>query len=185
MIKLMSNSESNIIQLRFRQSGLSAENRNKLDRFVQSYGSELRRYLQRTLSKQEDIEDVFQETFCRVLEDERADSLENPAAFLQRTARNIVIDRYRRNRLQLESATKGLGEIGDYPQEDTFLDFGEMSSAYLEALAELPERCRQVFLMCRHDGLSNAEIAKNLGISMRMVQKHLVKALAHFHNRLR
>lgn len=181
----MSSPESNIIPLRFRQGDLSPEDRESLARFIESHGGDLRRYLQRTLSRQEDVEDVFQETFCRVLEDKRAETLENPGAFLHRTARNIVIDRYRKQKLQLDSLSKGLGEIGDYPQEDTFLEFGEMSSAYQEALAELPERCRQVFLLCRYDGLTNAEVAQLLGISMRMVQKHLVRALTHFHSRLR
>ena len=181
----MPGSESNIIPLRLRQGDLTPEKRERLSHFVELYGTDLRRYLRRALSNKDDIEDIYQETFCRVLEDNRAEVLENPGGFLQRIARNIIIDRYRKQKRQSDSQSKGLGEIGEYPQEDTFLDFGEMTSAYQEALAELPERRRQVFLMCRYDGLSNVEIAKSLGISVRMVQKHLVKALAHFHGRLR
>ena len=42
----------------------------------------------------------------------------------------------------------------------------------------MPERRREIFNMSRHQRLSNAEIAKKLGISVRTVEKHIENALS-------
>ena len=44
-------------------------------------------------------------------------------------------------------------------------------------LSELPERCREVFMLCKLDGYSYSETAERLGISVSTVEKHMVKAL--------
>src|SRR5690606_25819872 len=107
------------------------------------------------------------------LEDGRLLEVENPGAYLFTTARHIVIDRFRRERSlsaehrsdQQAAADEGAGLLAS----------GEMEVAYEKALSELPARCREVFLLRRHDGLTNSEVAVELGISVRMVQKHMVR----------
>jgi RNA polymerase sigma-70 factor (ECF subfamily) len=47
------------------------------------------------------------------------------------------------------------------------------------ALRQLPERTRDVFMLRRFEGLKHAEIARLYGISVRAVEKHFAKALAH------
>ena len=44
---------------------------------------------------------------------------------------------------------------------------------YCEAIATLPEKCRRVFLLRKVYGLKQREIAESLGISVRMVEKHM------------
>lgn len=45
------------------------------------------------------------------------------------------------------------------------------------AVAALPPKCRTVFLLSRVEGLSNAQVAQRCGISVKMVEKHLAKAI--------
>jgi RNA polymerase sigma-70 factor (ECF subfamily) len=45
------------------------------------------------------------------------------------------------------------------------------------AVVALPPKCRTVFLLSRIEGLSNAEVAQRCGISVKMVEKHLAKAI--------
>lgn len=53
-----------------------------------------------------------------------------------------------------------------------------------EALAELPEKCRAVFVMSRIHGYTHARIAAELGVSQSMVEKYVVRALIHCQARL-
>ncbi len=148
------------------------------------YRQGLRRYLQRLAKSGDDVDDIVQETFFRALQGDRLANVSNPGAFLFKTAHNLYIDRYRKQKLEQGFAQQETGFTSSVP-EDVEMHYSEMVLAYQHALAELPERCRQVFLLRRYDGLSNSEIAETLNISMRMVQKHLVKALEHFQRRLR
>ena len=48
----------------------------------------------------------------------------------------------------------------------------------------LPSRCREVFLMSKRDGLSNVEIAAELGISVKTVENQMTKAFARLRSAL-
>lgn len=52
------------------------------------------------------------------------------------------------------------------------------------ALAELPPRRREAFVLHKFDGLSQVEVAERMGISLSMVEKHIASALLHCKRRL-
>jgi RNA polymerase sigma-70 factor, ECF subfamily len=60
---------------------------------------------------------------------------------------------------------------------DDALDEAELEAAYQRAVATLPDRCRQVFLLQRQQQLTYAEVATALGISVKTVEIHMGKAL--------
>ncbi|WP_316797918.1 sigma-70 family RNA polymerase sigma factor [Pedobacter frigidisoli] len=55
----------------------------------------------------------------------------------------------------------------------------EFNSAIASSLESLPNRCREIYLMSRHENLSIAEIALKLEISKRTVENQLTAALKH------
>jgi len=55
----------------------------------------------------------------------------------------------------------------------------ELDGKLEEALAQLPPKCLQVFMLSRKEGLKNKEIAHQLAISEKAVEKHISKALHH------
>ena len=57
------------------------------------------------------------------------------------------------------------------------IDTSERDAALWEAIARLPEKCREVFLASKRDGLSHAEIAEEFGISVKTVENHMTRAL--------
>ena len=181
----MSITDSNVIPLRSESIELKNEERETLHQLVNIYADSLKRNLQRFLCPEEDIQDAIQETFYRIIQSGDVNRIQNPSAFLYKMARNILIDRYRKGRLKKNVNEQQRPGSGTASKANTLLDYGEMTVAYEQALSELPEKCRRVFLMRRYDGLTNSEIADILGISMRMVQKYMVRALTHFNKRLR
>lgn len=56
--------------------------------------------------------------------------------------------------------------------------------ALKQALSELPERTQEIFRLNRIEGMTHAEVARQLDISDSSVQKHLSKALAYVMQRL-
>lgn len=58
------------------------------------------------------------------------------------------------------------------------IDTSERDAALWRAIDELPERCREVFLMSKRDGMSNTAIAEELDISIKTVENQITKAFA-------
>ena len=65
------------------------------------------------------------------------------------------------------------------------LDHGQRLEMLQRALAELPPRCRESFLLRKIEGLSHPEIAEHLGISKALVEKHIVNAMKHCRLRIK
>ncbi|SMC46762.1 RNA polymerase sigma-70 factor [Pedobacter africanus] len=61
--------------------------------------------------------------------------------------------------------------------DDTSLEVKELIEFIKDFTADLPERCREVFELSRHENLNNKEIALKLGISEKTVENHLTVAL--------
>ena len=62
--------------------------------------------------------------------------------------------------------------------------YKELEAQIPIVLGSLPERSREVFLLSRREGLKNREIAEQLGISIKAVEKQISKALFGLKNYL-
>lgn len=140
------------------------------------------RFLTRMLRCEEAASEVAQEAYVRMLRYAQSTPLTHPRAYLFQVAANLARTRLRRehhNTRSLQEASL-LEEI-ECPGENT--ERAAIAKQGLErlsqAVANLPPRCREVFLMNRMDGLSYQQIAERLGISLNMVEKHIIKALLH------
>lgn len=147
----------------------------------------LRRLVRRLVGSETVAEDVFQDAFLNLLGAAPDAGIHQPRSYLTRTVRNLAIDHLRRKKLQ-ERYFVSLDVAQSVPSETPD---AEQSAAYRlaverlgEAIDELPPKCRQVFVLHKFDGLSYREIAKKLGISASMVEKHMIKAIAHCRDHL-
>lgn len=129
--------------------------------------------------------DLAQDTFVRLLDSRDALlGLREPRAFLTVTARRLLIDRGRRQRIEqaflaeMAVLAQTAGFAPSPEQIHAAVESLELIGAALEGLATKP---RQAFLLHHLDGLGHDEIAANLGVSARMVRKYLVQALLHCH----
>ena len=126
-----------------------------------------------------EVDEVFEETWLRVIDklpqyrDEGRFS-----AWLFRMARNIFIDRWRRNRLLTavdpEEFPETIAPPGSSPTRE--LDLNELSSVIGAAVSRLPEEQREVFLLRQQD-LAFEEIAEVQGCSINTVLSRMQYAL--------
>ncbi|NMZ72715.1 MULTISPECIES: sigma-70 family RNA polymerase sigma factor [Pseudomonas] len=151
------------------------------------YYKELVLYLNRSLGDRQAAADVTQEAFLRLLDRKGDEHIEQPRAFLYRTAVNLSIDLHRRGRVRRTEELETLDREGCLdercPQEEASRQ--QQLQLLQRALGELPENCRRAFLLRKVEGCSHVEIAETMGISRDMVEKHIVNAMKHCRLRLR
>lgn len=98
-------------------------------------------------------------------------------AFMYRCVRNECISFLRR-----QERFVGIEEVPEV--EDTDIDTSERDARIWRAIDELPDRCRDVFLLSKCDGLSNEEIAAELDISVKTVKNQMTKAFSRLRTAL-
>jgi len=151
-----------------------------LVRLASRHGAQLRAYLSRFSENDADIDDWVQEALLRVFAASHNDTLDDPRAYLFRTARNVALTRIAHRKIKrlsrVEIAQMERQRVEAAPLHRLLqrrLDYDEL----MAAIASLPERCREVFVLCKIEGFSHREIAEKLEISVSTVEKHLVKGL--------
>lgn len=152
-----------------------------------SYYDELLRFMTAKLGCRDQAADVVQDTYVRVLSLENPQTINNPRAFLYRTAMNLTVDLFRK-RQSREARSVAFDVVeqmpSSVPDQETIVESKQRIAFLRQAIAELPPKCRRVFLLHKYLDRSHAEIAAELGISKNMVEKHVIKAMAHCRKRL-
>ncbi|RAU20317.1 RNA polymerase subunit sigma-70 [Paramagnetospirillum kuznetsovii] len=126
-----------------------------------------------------DAEDVLHEAFIRFLNAYADRTIANPLALLARIAMNIIRDSarsegFRRRQMGGQTAPICAGPPPHSPE--TLCSDRQGLQQVQDAINRLPPRCREVFLLHRLDGMPHAEVARTLGISRSMVEKHMARA---------
>lgn len=147
-----------------------------------SYWHDLCRYIRRNFGPgPPDPEEVAQITFERLVSIGDTESISNPPAFLRRIARNVAFDAYRHRR-RTEALDSNM-QVFDYdisePSPEDVISSRQELDNLAEAIKALSPKQRVAFMLKRIDGLSNMEIARQMGISESYVRA-LVDA-AHRH----
>ncbi len=149
---------------------------------LDTYRAALRAFVARRVDDAAEVEDLVQEACARLVASARERTVDEPRAYLFRIAANLIADRHRRA-LPVVSLDHEIHPPVRPAQEDR-RRVADLQAALEAALDELSPRCREVFVMRRFDERGTGEIARELGISPRMVQKHLTHAVAHLYDRL-
>jgi RNA polymerase sigma-70 factor (ECF subfamily) len=149
-----------------------------------SHYEKLKNFLGRRVGCRHEASDLAQETYLRAFRWEQHTRIEHGESVLFRIARNLLIDRARRRIRHPENLS-----LDDTPESSVCTvacparsaDASDRLRLVRAAIAGLPPRCREVFILSRFGGLSYADIANRLGLSPSTVEKHMIKALAACH----
>ena len=155
--------------------------RDALSALLDRYWASLVGYAAGITGDRDVAQDVAQETFVQIWV-KRLDweSTGTPRAYLFRIARNLALNA-RRDRALRQSRHEGaadelLGLSPPTPADD--LEADSLLREIQAAIAELPERRREAFLLARFPGLTHREIAETMGISLQTVSNQMSAALA-------
>jgi RNA polymerase sigma factor (sigma-70 family) len=148
---------------------------------VLAHERDLRAFLARSLPHQDDVSDVVQETYARLLalSPARRGAVRTWRAFLFATARNVAMDHLRRREIvSLDalpeiSAADVVLRAGEERRPDELVNLTQERLLLARVIASLPEKCRQALILRKIHGLSQKEIALRMGIAEHTVEKHL------------
>lgn len=151
----------------------------KLTNLYRDNARRLERMIGRVLGSGADASDLTHDAFLRVFAAELGGRTELSTALLTITARRLALNELR-NRTR--RATDGVGDIeslsvlsDDDPVGQS--EHTQLLAALENAMAAMPPQCRQVFRMRKVEGMSHADIATDLCISPKTVERHVTKAI--------
>lgn len=149
----------------------------------------VRAWLRRNVSSltPEDIDDLIQEGYARLWECDLS-RIANARAYFHATVRNVLLEHARRARIV---PMERLGEIdalrmvSGEPGPERQVGARQELERVWQAISKLPQQCRRAFRLQNFEDRSRREIASEMGISERTVEKHLAKALLRVADALR
>lgn len=148
----------------------------------QRFRPALMAFFVRRIRNHAEAEDLTQEVLLRVAQRGAAIDASRPDAYVFQIAANLLRDRGRRQQVRNTYQT-GLGAADAVRVEerdpDRVLQAKQSLATVLAALRRLPERTRTIFILFRLENMKQREIADMLGISVRTVEQHVVRASVH------
>lgn len=147
---------------------------------VMPHEGKVRAWLARSRMSDEDIDDVIQETYCRLWSVDDPDSIDRPDAYFFSVARNLLTQQMRRQRIvriDLIAELDSIAPADESPSPERRA-LARLDLVRVRALvAALPDRCRAIFEMRKIEGVPQREIARRLGVTESMVENDAAKGL--------
>lgn len=168
----------------FRNKGLPVNNEDPqlFDELFKQYSKPLFYYAVKFV-EDEVAQDILQDVFIKLWSDRSIIISQSLNSFLFTMVRNSCLQQLEKQKVRnryLESTRLMLQEeeLRYFMDEKPALIEQELEDKLNEVLNVLPERCRQIFNMSRFENRKNKEIAEELEISVKAVEKQITKALA-------
>ena len=183
-------------------ASMSDERHFSITETVQQFGKRLFGFVRGKVKTTEEAEDILQDVWYQFSRLSNLDELENVSAWLYRVAQNRVTDNYRKKKTEnLEDFTyendedeisfKKILLLDENASPELALFKEEFWSELMQALDELPENQKEVFLLNEIEDFTLQEIADQKGENLKTIisrkgyaVKHLRKRLQHLYNEL-
>jgi RNA polymerase sigma-70 factor (family 1) len=149
-----------------------------------TYFEDVRRYLLYRSGNNEIATDIAQDTFLRIWEKQLTIEPKTAKGLLFKIAGDLYISDYRKKQVAFNFFNTFQPIHNSTTPEDE-IHFQELQNAYDTALKSMPEKQRTVFLLSRIDELKYKEIADQLGLSVKAIEKRMSQALDHLKTHLK
>ena len=150
---------------------------NQMLRAYMTCRDALVRSLLKMRAKQEDVDDILQETFLRAMNAEKKTTIKSHQGYLFSVSRNLVLEKLtvdsREITMEINDALLDNAEVS----AERRMHYRQKFEQFNEALRALPEKKRQAILLRKFYGLSHREIAKKMGVSIPSVEKYIASGI--------
>ena len=173
------------------------EQDQRISEAIEREKTRLRNFIGRRVADPSDAEDILQEVFYELVEAYRLmKPIEQVGAWLFRVARNRITDLFRKKRPQASTNDSAIAEDGEAVTLEDLLPSPDAGPEALyartmlleeleDALEELPDEQREVFLAHEIEGRSFRELAAETGLSVNTLLSRKHYAVVHLRDRLR
>ncbi len=169
---------------------MAGEQDKRISEAVLQRKSRLLNFIRKRVPDQSDAEDILQEVFYELVEAYRLmNPIEHLGAWLFQVARNRIADSFRKKRPEAFSDPVGVAWEDLLPSAEAGPEAAYARAVLLEelddALDELPEEQRDVFVAHEWEGRSFKELAVETGLSVNTLLSRKRYAVLHLRERLR
>ena len=147
---------------------------------VQPHEPLLRNFLKGNFPAVRDVDDVVQESYLRMWKIRTSQPIHSAKAFLFKIARHLAIDLVRRDRaspIDPSRSLEGLSVIEERLTAVEALNLEEKTALLADALTSLPDRCREIVVLHKLEGLGQREVARRLRLSERTVEVQVARGV--------
>ncbi len=146
-------------------------------------------YASKFVDNSEVAKDLVQDAFLSIINHSKNNSeIENIKAYLYRSVRNNCLNYLKhkaiKNKFEKSEIERSQREVEFYDTHQTLVE-KELQQKLNSAIKGLPSHYRKAFELSRFEDLTNNEIAKNLGLSVRTVETQIYRALKILKQKLR
>jgi RNA polymerase sigma factor (sigma-70 family) len=180
-----------------RKQWMMAEQDERISEAIDRDETRLRNFIRRRVADPSDAEDILQEVFYELVETYRLmKPIEQVGAWLFRVARNRITDLFRKRKPEASTNDLVVTEEGEFltvedllPSRDAGPEAAYARTVLLaeleDALEELPDEQREVFLAHEIEGRSFKDLAAETGLSVNTLLSRKHYAVIHLRERLR
>jgi RNA polymerase sigma factor (sigma-70 family) len=170
-----------------------------IEQAVKNERKKLLQFIRTRVANEDDASDILQDVFYQLASNRgMVDTIENMASWLYRVTRNKIIDWYRKRKTE---SIDTMAAFNDEDEDGYFSNLAALSSAdsdnpdeiyerqlvwdtMYEALSELPEDQREVFILHELENKSFNEIAEQTGVSVNTLLSRKRYAVLHLREKL-
>jgi RNA polymerase sigma-70 factor (family 1) len=158
--------------------GIRSRNKDVFEAVFKQFAPSMYNIAVRYVKDEDDANDMVQDVFLNLWKG--AENLDERAPinhYLARATVNTCLNRIKKEQRKEVYAKEQMLTATPSENNHSLLEHKELEAKYRSALDKLPDQCRRVFELSRLKGLSPAEIAEQLNISINTVYAHLTTAL--------
>jgi RNA polymerase sigma factor (sigma-70 family) len=158
-----------------------------VEELCRAHEPQLLQYLTRMLGRVDLAREVVQDTYEKIQKQYKPEDVMFPRAMLYKIATNFALMRLRRARLEssIITGSQGMEKVADEaasPDKRAMAE--EINERLVQTIKELRPNLRSVLIMAHVQGIARKDIAEQLGISLKRVDKRMTKALRTLRERM-